>query len=79
MAEILETSLTMIFSDKIFESVGPGWHENKTTGDRMLLGRESRATDNLISANELTIIQTKRGGELLLITLVTKVEPEWVK
>jgi len=30
----------------------------------------------LIVANELIIIQTKRGGELPLITLATKVEPE---
>jgi len=27
----------------------------------------------------LIIIQTKRGGELPLITQATKIEPEWVK
>jgi len=32
-----------------------------------------------IIADELIIIQTKRGGELPLITQATKIEPEWVK
>lgn len=77
--EVLCRAIVKGFPDKIFESVGRGWYENKTTGDRALLGRESCVTGNLISVNELIIIQTKRGGELPLITLATKVEPEWVK
>lgn len=77
--EILCQAIAKGFPDKVFESAGRGWYKNKTTDERALLGRESRATGNLIVANELITIQTKRGGELPLITLATKVEPEWVK
>jgi len=77
--EILCQAIAKGFPDKVFESVGRGWYENKVTGERALLGRQSCVTGNLIVANELIIIQTKRGGELHLITLATKVEPEWVK
>lgn len=37
------------------------------------------STGNLIVANELITIKTKGGGELPLITLATKAEPEWIK
>jgi len=77
--EILCQAIAKGFPDKVFESAGRGWYKNKTTDERALLGRESRATGNLIVANELITIQTKRGGELPLITLATKVEPEWIK
>jgi len=77
--EVLCQAIAKGFPDKVFESAGRGWYENRATGERALLGRESRATGNLIVANELITIQTKRGGELPLITLATKVEPEWVK
>jgi len=77
--EILCQAIAKGFPDKIFESAGRGWYENRTTQERALLGRESRVSGNLIIANELITIQTKRGGELPLITLATKVEPEWIK
>ncbi len=77
--EILCQAIAKGFPDKVFESVGRGWYENKITGERALLGRESRVSGNLIIANELITIQTKRGGELPLITLATKVEPERIK
>ena len=77
--EVLCQAIAKGFPDKVFESAGRGWYKNKTTDERALLGRESRATGNLIVANELITIQTKRGGELPLITLATKVEPEWIK
>ena len=77
--EILCQAIAKGFPDKVFESAGRGWYRNRITDERALLGRESRATGNLIVANELITIQTKRGGELPLITLATKVEPEWIK
>jgi len=77
--EILCQAIAKGFLDKVFESAGRGWYRNRITDERALLGRESRATGNLIVANELITIQTKRGGELPLITLATKVEPEWIK
>ncbi len=77
--EVLCQAIAKGFPDKVFESVGRGWYENRTTGERALLGRESCVSGNLIIANELITIQTKRGGELPLITLATKVEPEWIK
>jgi len=77
--EVLCQAIAKGFPDKVFENVGRGWYENRTTGERAILGRESRVSGNLIVANELITIQTKRGGELPLITLATKVEPDWVK
>jgi len=76
--EILCQAIAKGFPDKVFESAGRGWYENRATGERALLGRESRVSGNLIVANELITIQTKRGGELPLITLATKVESEWI-
>ena len=78
-SEILCQAIAKGFPDKVFENVGRGWYENKATGERALLGRDSHISGNLIVANELIKIQTKRGGELPLITLATKVEPEWFK
>ena len=77
--EILCQAIAKGFPDKVFESAGRGWYRNRITDERALLGRESRVNGNLIVANELITLQTKRGGELPLITLATKVEPEWVK
>jgi len=77
--EVLCQAIAKGFPDKVFESVGRGWYENRITGERALLGRESCVIGNLIVANELITIQTRRGGELPLITLATKVEREWIK
>lgn len=77
--EILCQAIAKGFPDKVFENVGRGWYKNKLTDERALLSRESRVSGNLIVANELITIQTKRGGELPLITLATRVEPEWIK
>jgi len=78
-SEVLCRAIAKGFPDKVFESVGRGWYKNRTTGERALLGRESRVSGNLIVANELITIKTKRDSELPLITLATKVEPEWIK
>jgi len=72
-------AIAMGFPDKVFEYKGRGWYRNRETGDEALLGKESSVKGDLIVANELITIQTKRGGELPLITLATKVEPVWVK
>lgn len=77
--EILCQAIAKGFPDKVFESAGRGWYKNKTTDERALLGRESRINSNLIAANELITIQMKKGGELPLITLAIKIEPEWIK
>ena len=77
--EVLCQAIAKGFPDKVFESAGRGWYENRATQERALLGRESRAAGSLIVANELITVQTKRGGELPIITLATKVAPEWIK
>ena len=76
--EILCQAIVKGFPDKVFENVGRGWYRNSITDERALLGRESCVIGNLIVANELIKIQTKRGDELPLITLATKVKPEWI-
>ena len=77
--EVVRRAIATGFPDKVFESVGGGWYKNTITGERAQLGRESSTTGDLIIANELITIQTKRGGELPLITLATRIEPEWIK
>lgn len=77
--EVVRKAIAAGFPDKVFKSVGRGWYENTITGERAQLGRESSTTGDLIIANELITIQTRRGGELPLITLATKMEPEWVE
>lgn len=77
--EILCRAIAKGFPDKIFKATSRGWYENQTTEEKALLGRDSSVTSDLIVANELITIPTKRGGELPLITLATKVEPEWLK
>ncbi len=67
------------FPDKIFASAGRGWYQNSETGERAMLGRESAVVGDLVVANELITVQTRRGGELPLITLATKVDPTWLK
>jgi hypothetical protein len=54
--------------------MGGGWYKNKTTGETALLGRDSAVRANLVAANELITIQTKRGTELPLITLATRAD-----
>jgi len=76
--EIICRAMATGFPDKIFENIGRGWYRNTTTGEEALLGRESCVSGNLIIANELITIQTRRGGELPLITLATKLEPTWL-
>lgn len=78
-SEVVRKAITAGFPDKVFKSVGRGWYENTITGERAQLGRESTTTGDLIIANELITIQTRRGGELPLITLATRIEPEWIK
>ncbi len=77
--EMLCKAIVTGFPDKVFKAAGRGWYANTVTGERALLGKESRIVGDLLVANELITIQTKRGGDLPLITLATKVEPEWIK
>ncbi|QQS43413.1 DEAD/DEAH box helicase [Candidatus Roizmanbacteria bacterium] len=67
------------FPDKIFTAAGRGWYQNTETGERAMLGRESAVVGDIVIANELITVQTRRGGELPLITLATKVDPSVLK
>jgi len=72
--EVMCRAVVKGFPDRIFESIGGGWYKNKTTGETALLGRDSTVRANLVAANELITIQTKRGTELPLITLATRAD-----
>lgn len=75
--EILCKAISRGFPDKIFFTLGRGWYRNIATQENALLGRESRVLGDLLVANELITVPTKKGGELPLITLATAVKPEW--
>lgn len=77
-AEIVRRAIATGFPDKVFKAVDRAWYKNIVTGERAQLGWESSVSGDLIVANEFITIQTKRGGELPLITLATKIDQSWI-
>ncbi len=70
--DVLCKAIAAGFPDKVFHSVGRDRYENETTGDMAVLGNESSVVAGKIVASRIIDIQTRRGGQLRIISEATK-------